>query len=80
VCTTPRARRCSSFVDLESGAIVPLPAKCCYRTQKSLKRDNENCDGSRDHAGRYGFLRTRLLQVLVKDGGEWKIAANHNWT
>ena len=23
-------------------------------------------------------LRTRLLQVLVKDGGEWKIAAYHN--
>jgi uncharacterized protein (TIGR02246 family) len=25
-----------------------------------------------------GRLRTRLLQVMVKDGGEWKIAANHN--
>jgi uncharacterized protein (TIGR02246 family) len=25
-----------------------------------------------------GRLRTRLLQVLVKDGGEWKIAAYHN--
>jgi uncharacterized protein (TIGR02246 family) len=25
-----------------------------------------------------GRLRTRLLQVLVKDGGEWKIAAFHN--
>jgi hypothetical protein len=24
------------------------------------------------------LLRTRLLQVLVKDGGEWKIAAYHN--
>ena len=23
-------------------------------------------------------LRARLLQVLVKDGGEWKIAAYHN--
>jgi hypothetical protein len=26
-----------------------------------------------------GRLRTRLLQVLVKDGGEWKIAAYHNY-
>ncbi len=25
-----------------------------------------------------GRLRTRLLQVLVKNGGEWKIAAYHN--
>jgi uncharacterized protein (TIGR02246 family) len=25
-----------------------------------------------------GRLRTRLLQVLVKDGGEWKITAHHN--
>lgn len=25
-----------------------------------------------------GRLRTRLLQVLVKDGGEWKIATYHN--
>ena len=25
-----------------------------------------------------GRLRTRLLQVLLKDGGEWKIAAYHN--
>jgi uncharacterized protein (TIGR02246 family) len=25
-----------------------------------------------------GRLRTRLLQVLVKEGGEWKIAAYHN--
>jgi uncharacterized protein (TIGR02246 family) len=25
-----------------------------------------------------GRLRTRLLQVLVKDGGDWKIAAYHN--
>jgi hypothetical protein len=25
-----------------------------------------------------GRLRKRLLQVLVKDGGEWKIAAYHN--
>jgi uncharacterized protein (TIGR02246 family) len=25
-----------------------------------------------------GRLRTRLLQVLVKDGGEWKITAYHN--
>jgi uncharacterized protein (TIGR02246 family) len=25
-----------------------------------------------------GRLRTRLLQVLVKDGGAWKIAAYHN--
>lgn len=25
-----------------------------------------------------GRLRTRLLQVLVKDGGEWRIAAYHN--
>lgn len=25
-----------------------------------------------------GRLRTRLLQVLVKDGGEWKIAVYHN--
>ena len=25
-----------------------------------------------------GRLRTRLLQVLVKDGDEWKIAAYHN--
>lgn len=25
-----------------------------------------------------GRLRTRLLQVLVRDGGEWKIAAYHN--
>jgi uncharacterized protein (TIGR02246 family) len=25
-----------------------------------------------------GRLRTRLLQVVVKDGGEWKIAAYHN--
>ena len=25
-----------------------------------------------------GRLRTRLLQVLVKDGGEWKIVAYHN--
>jgi uncharacterized protein (TIGR02246 family) len=25
-----------------------------------------------------GRLRTRLLQVLVKDGGEWKIASYHN--
>jgi uncharacterized protein (TIGR02246 family) len=25
-----------------------------------------------------GRLRTRLLQVMVKDGGEWKIAAYHN--
>ena len=25
-----------------------------------------------------GRLRTRLLQVLVRDEGEWKIAAYHN--
>jgi len=25
-----------------------------------------------------GRLRTRWLQVIVKDGGEWKIAAYHN--
>ncbi len=25
-----------------------------------------------------GRLRTRLLQVMVRDGGEWKIAASHN--
>jgi uncharacterized protein (TIGR02246 family) len=25
-----------------------------------------------------GRLRTRLLQVMVKDGGEWKIATYHN--
>ncbi len=25
-----------------------------------------------------GRLRTRLLQVMVKDGGEWKIVAYHN--
>jgi len=25
-----------------------------------------------------GRLRTRLLQVIVKDGGEWKIVAYHN--
>jgi hypothetical protein len=25
-----------------------------------------------------GRLRTRWLQVLVKDGGEWKIASYHN--
>ena len=25
-----------------------------------------------------GRLHTRLLQVMVKDGGEWKIAAYHN--
>jgi uncharacterized protein (TIGR02246 family) len=25
-----------------------------------------------------GRLRTRLLQVLVKDGGEWRIASYHN--
>jgi uncharacterized protein (TIGR02246 family) len=25
-----------------------------------------------------GRLRTRLLQVLVKDGGEWKVAVYHN--
>jgi uncharacterized protein (TIGR02246 family) len=25
-----------------------------------------------------GRLRTRLLQVLVKEGGEWEIAAYHN--
>jgi uncharacterized protein (TIGR02246 family) len=25
-----------------------------------------------------GRLRSRLLQVMVKDGGEWKIAAFHN--
>jgi hypothetical protein len=25
-----------------------------------------------------GRLRTRSLQVVVKDGGEWKIAAYHN--
>jgi uncharacterized protein (TIGR02246 family) len=25
-----------------------------------------------------GRLRTRLLQVVVKDGGEWKITAYHN--
>ena len=25
-----------------------------------------------------GRLRTRLLQVLVKDGGEWKITDYHN--
>jgi hypothetical protein len=25
-----------------------------------------------------GRLRTRLLQVLVKDGGEWKITNYHN--
>lgn len=25
-----------------------------------------------------GRLRTRLLQVMVKDGGEWKITAYHN--
>jgi len=25
-----------------------------------------------------GRLRTRLLQVMVKDGGEWRIAAYHN--
>ena len=25
-----------------------------------------------------GRLRTRLLQVMVKDAGEWKIAAYHN--
>ncbi len=25
-----------------------------------------------------GRLQTRLLQVLVKEGGEWKIAAFHN--
>jgi uncharacterized protein (TIGR02246 family) len=25
-----------------------------------------------------GRLRTRLLQVMVKDGGKWKIAAYHN--
>jgi hypothetical protein len=25
-----------------------------------------------------GRLRTRLLQVLVKDKGEWKIATYHN--
>ncbi|HYK23080.1 MAG TPA: hypothetical protein VEU75_00285, partial [Candidatus Acidoferrum sp.] len=25
-----------------------------------------------------GRLRARLLQVLVKDGGEWKIATYHN--
>ena len=29
-------------------------------------------------ANAQGRLRTRLLQVLVKDGGEWKIAAYHN--
>jgi uncharacterized protein (TIGR02246 family) len=28
-----------------------------------------------DHKGR---LRTRLLQVVVKNGGEWKITAYHN--
>jgi hypothetical protein len=48
----PLNARWSSFVDLESGDIVLLPAKYCYRT--------------------------RLLQVLVKDDGEWKIAAYHN--
>jgi hypothetical protein len=25
-----------------------------------------------------GRLRTRLLQVMVKDAGEWKIAVYHN--
>jgi hypothetical protein len=25
-----------------------------------------------------GRLRTRLLQVLLKDGGEWETAAYHN--
>ena len=25
-----------------------------------------------------GRLRTRLLQVMVKEGGEWKIVAYHN--
>jgi hypothetical protein len=25
-----------------------------------------------------GRLRSRLLQVMVKDGGEWKIVAFHN--
>jgi uncharacterized protein (TIGR02246 family) len=25
-----------------------------------------------------GRLRTRLLQVMAKDGGEWKIVAYHN--
>jgi len=30
------------------------------------------------HADAKGRLRTRLLQVLVKDGGEWKISVYHN--
>jgi len=27
-----------------------------------------------------GRLRTRLLQVLVKDGGEWKLLRITTWT
>jgi uncharacterized protein (TIGR02246 family) len=30
------------------------------------------------HTDAKGRLRTRLLQVLVKDGGEWKITVYHN--
>jgi uncharacterized protein (TIGR02246 family) len=30
------------------------------------------------HPDEKGRLRTRLLQVMVKDGGEWKVAAYHN--
>jgi len=30
------------------------------------------------HTDEKGPLRTRLLQVMVKDGGEWKIVAYHN--
>lgn len=30
------------------------------------------------HADDKGRLRTRLLQLMVKDGGEWKIATYHN--
>jgi uncharacterized protein (TIGR02246 family) len=30
------------------------------------------------HTDAKGRLRTRLLQVMVKDGGEWKITVYHN--
>lgn len=30
------------------------------------------------HLDAKGHLRTRLLQVMVKNGGEWKIATYHN--
>lgn len=30
------------------------------------------------HADAMGRLRTRLLQVLVREGGEWRIASYHN--